>query len=325
MKQFIKSYIKSMRLYYVFVTGIPGWLGLSFYEHIARNFATGEVVPAGRKKFVILFLLFISWGVNQIINDYLGLEEDKINAPERPMVTGELPADKSLAVSFSLIVLSGLIIWFYLEPLALLPFILGIGLNVVYEFAKGYGIWGNITFGLMITMCPIFGFLAAGPIGPPYFTSSRVSVLLLVWVINGLMTFYTYFKDYKGDKRAGKETIVVKYGLRKSRVIGVIASLVPTILFVIIYSNDLIMARVNHIFLILGVLTFFLQVWTGVLYYLNPVGERTYFSLVTNFRACVCAQITLIALFDQQFAMILYLVTYVFIGFLFDLYQNSKA
>ena len=91
-----------------------------------------------------------------------------------------------------------LITYNFLEPIALIPAILGIVLNIIYEYAKGHGIFGNIVFGLMISMCTAFGFLASGPTEFPYFTSSRVSVLILVAVMNGLMTFYTYFKISKG-------------------------------------------------------------------------------------------------------------------------------
>ncbi len=35
MKQFLIAYVKSMRLYYAFVTGIVGWLGVSYYQYIA--------------------------------------------------------------------------------------------------------------------------------------------------------------------------------------------------------------------------------------------------------------------------------------------------
>lgn len=326
MVKFIRAYVKSMRLYYSFVTGIAGWLGMSFYDYIARSsYQITEIPPSTSKKGVILILLFLSWGINQIFNDFLGLKEDRINAPMRPMVTGELNAQKAVLSSLFLLSISIAVVWFYLEPIALIPLLLGVILNIVYEYAKGHGIMGNIVFGLMITMCTAFGFLAAGPTATPYFTHSRVSVLVLVWVINGLMTFYTYFKDYKGDRHAGKETIVVKYGLRSSRVIAVLSSFLPSILFLIIYNNGLIEARVNETFVILGLLTVFLQVWTGVLYYKNPVGKETYYSLATNFRACACGQAALVALFNAELAMLLFIISYVFVGFLFDLHTNTKS
>lgn len=172
-----------------------------------------EILPPPEKKIIILLLLFLSWGINQIINDYLGLKEDRINAPHRPMVTGELNPMGALLLSVFLIVLSGIITWCYLEPIALLFLIAGTLLNIIYEYAKAHGILGNIVFGLMITMAPLFGGYAMGPTAHSVLAPYRISVLLLVWLINGLMTFYTYFKDYTGDKEAGKQTIVVKYGI----------------------------------------------------------------------------------------------------------------
>ncbi len=326
MVHFIRAYIKSMRLYYAFITGIAGWLGMAFYEHIATSqYQTVEIAPPTEKKFVILALLFLSWGINQIINDYLGLREDRINAPNRPMVTGELNPRKAIIVSIILLLTSAVITCFYLEPLALIPLILGVILNVIYEYAKGYNILGNIVFGVMISMCTAYGFLAAGPTTHPYFTKSRVSALILVAVMNGLMTFYTYFKDYEGDKAAGKKTVVVQYGIGKSRIIAIVSAFLPTILFIAIYSNDFIISRINNTFLILGFLTLFLQVWTGYLYYKNPEGEKTYYSLAANFRACVCGQATLIALFNTELAMVLFLVSYIFVGFLFDFHSNARA
>ena len=72
-------------------------------------------------------------------------------------------------------------------------------------------------------------------------------------------------------------------------------------------------------------MTIFLQFWTAALYYLHPLGKRTYFSLVTNIRACVAGQITLIAIFNGTLALYLFAASYVFIGFLFDLYKDARS
>jgi len=322
---FTKAYVKSMRLYYAFVTGIGGWLGVSFYAHIATEFRTVEVLPTTFQKVLILFLLFLSWGVNQIVNDYLGLAEDRINAPNRPMVTGDLHPEGALAVTGCLLIITGFCISYYLQPIALIPFLTGIALNVLYEYAKAWGVIGNIVFGLMITMTSIFGFLASGPAQAPYFTSSRTAVLVLLWVIHGVMTFYTYFKDHDGDKAVGKRTLVVKYGIEKSRKLAIALAFLPTIAFISIYAGGYIEAPLNSTFIFLAILSFFLQIWTGVLYYRNPIGTTTYFSLAINFRAGVCAQATFIAFFNQILALQLFLVSYIFIGFIFGLYKDSQA
>ena len=288
-------------------------------------YKTIEVATPDEKKIVILIILFLAWGINQIINDYLGLKEDRINAPHRPMISGELHPQKALAVTISLLVMTFLITWFYLEPVALIPLVLGVILNVLYEYAKGYGVLGNVVFGLMISMCGLFGFFASGPM-ELYLTKSRISALLFIAILNGLMTYYTYFKDFTGDMMAGKKTLIVKYGLEKNRRISIMASFLPSILFIIGYFGfRSFEIDLNKTFIILGLLTIFLQIWTGYLYYKNPKGEMTYYSLVTNFRACTCGQATIIALFNPVLGMMLFLVSYVFVGFLFNMHTNIKA
>lgn len=327
MLKFLKAYIKSMRLYYSFITGIAGWIGVAYYEHIAKSLTerTIEIIPAYEKKFVILIILFLSWGINQIINDYLGLKEDKINAPQRPMVTGELNPNKALILSIILIIVSSCITWFYLEPIAIVFLIAGVVLNIVYEYAKGYGLLGNIVFGLMITMATLYGGYAAGPTQASFLVSHRLSGLILVWVINALMTFYTYFKDYKGDKFAGKNTVVVQYGLRISKILAILSAFLPTIVFFILKGTNMLWIEINNTFIILGILTVFLQIWTGVLYYLSPIGTKTYTSLRTNFQACACGEATIIAFFNPDLAMWLFMMSYIFVGFLFELHINQKS
>jgi geranylgeranylglycerol-phosphate geranylgeranyltransferase len=322
-----------MRLYYSFITGICGWIGVAFYQYVAHTFGvigtstihrTREVPTPPEKMLVILAILFLSWGVNQIVNDYLGLKEDRINAPSRPMVTGELPVLPALFLSLLLFIGTFLVTALYLEPAALWPLAAGTLLNVVYEYAKGHGILGNLVFGVMISMCAVFGYMAAGP-AQTYFTRSRVSVLVLIVCLNALMTYYTYFKDYAGDRATGKRTLVVRQGLRISRWVAIISAFLPSILFVLLYFGlQAIEIKLNRVFVILSILTVFLQIWTGVAFFISPVGKRTYTSLEINFRAAACGQATLIALFNPELGMTLFLCAYIFVGFLFHLQRNDQ-
>jgi geranylgeranylglycerol-phosphate geranylgeranyltransferase len=332
--RFLVAYVKSMRLYYCFITGIAGWIGVAYYQYVAQSSGpigtstltkTVETPTPPAKLVVILLILFLSWGINQIINDYLGRETDKINAPDRPMVSGELDARQALGMSIALIVVSFGVTAVYLEPIALVPLAAGVVLNVVYEQAKGHGILGNVVFGVMISMCGLFGLCASGPMGV-YFTKSRLSVLALMVAMNGVMTFYTYFKDVEGDRATGKRTLIVKYGVRTSRWLGMLYAFLPSALFVGLYFGlHAVEIDLNRTFVILGVLTVFLEVWTGVLYFKHPAGEAAYRSLEVNFRAAACGQATLIALFDPLLGALLFLFAYVFIGFLFGMHTNAKA
>ncbi len=319
--EFSFAYVKSMRLYYAFITGIAGWIGLSYYYFCER----GQFNYA--RCVFILVLLFLSWGINQIVNDYFGLPEDRINAPNRPMVTGELDPNISMLVTIFFLILVAVFSWF-LNPWCVLPLFLGVGLNILYEYAKAWSLIGNIIFGLSIAMCTAYGFLAAGPLSYPVFTSNRICVFILVAVLNGLMTYYTYFKDYSGDKSAGKKTFIVKYGLNIARYVGVLGAFLPSLLFLAFMYLEWLPAKdilFMRDFVFCGIMTIFMQFWTAILFFRHPFGERTYFSLVINIRACVAGQITLIAIFNGTLALYLLCVSYVFIGFLFDLYKDAKS
>jgi len=333
--KFFKAYIKSMRLYYSFITGIAGLVGLSYYQFVAQSpdaialssiRRTVELETSPARSLVILCILFLAWGINQIVNDFLGLKEDRINAPDRPMVTGELHPVAALTVSAVLMAVALLTTWFLLERSAVAPLVIGVLLNFVYEYAKGYGIWANIVFGIMISNCAAYGFMAAGPSETSIWTSARASMILYIALVNGLMTFYTYFKDYEGDKASGKKTIIVRYGLERSKHLSILASFLPTLVFVVLYFGfRLWPIPLNGIFLLLGGLTVCLQLWTGYLFYKDPKGEMTYYSLSMNFRSCACCETAIMALFNPVLGIVFFFATYMFIGFLFNFYMNKSA
>lgn len=319
--QFLIAYIKSMRLYYAFVTGMAGWVGVSFYQYKSPEQFSGI------QTILVLILLFLSWGVNQIINDYLGMKEDRINAPNRPMVSGELNPRLAMLLTIVLLVFMMVITWF-LNPWALIPAIAGILLNVLYEYAKAFSLLANIVFGAMISMCTVYGFLASGPLLDPVFTTNRITAIVLVAILNGLMTYYTYFKDYRGDKLAGKQTFIVKYGINIGRHVGIVGAFVSAIalmFFILIDWLPLSTVIYMEAFIFCCLVTFFLQCWTAYLFFSNPSGEKTYFSLATNIRACVAGQIALIAIFNGMLALYLLVVSYILIGFFFDQYKDAKA
>lgn len=332
---FIKAYIKSMRLYYSFITGITGLVGLAYYQFVAHSpgfIAMSQVRrtverPTPPMEVLLIFvILFFSWGINQIVNDYLGLKEDRINAPDRPMVTGALHPQLALLVSGVLMLAAFFVTWFALQREAVIPLIIGVCLNVVYEYAKGHGVWGNIVFGVMISTCGMYGFMAAGPSEASIITTSRITMLGFIAVINGLMTFYTYFKDYSGDKASGKNTIIVRYGIERSKRLSIIVSFMPGVLFVVMYSiADVWPIPLNGVFVLLAAISVVLQVFTGYLFYRNPEGEMAYYSLSFNFRSCACSEAALIALFNPALGIMLFILTYLFIGFLFNFHVNARG
>lgn len=325
MIKFIFAFFKSMRLYLSFVTGLTGWVGVAYYEYIAGNpsLRTIETQPNILKKVIILAFVFLVWGMGQIINDYMGVEEDRVNAPKRPMVTGELNSKIALIISSLFMLAAILVTWLYLEPFALIFVFIGFILNGLYEFAKAHGIWGNIVYGLSETMCAPFAFCAMGPTKTAFFTATHIIILVLIVLLHFNMCYFSYFKDYIGDKAAGKNTIIVKYGPRKASVLGVIFSLLPTVFFTIFYCTGLIALEINTTFIALGLLVTFLQIYTGIMFIAHPDDEMSFESMKIATRAVTCGLAAIIALVEPSLALWLFLITYIFVGFLFERLESK--
>jgi len=319
-KKFIYFYTKSMRLYYCFITGISGWVGVAFYD-----FCTGQSFSF--KSAFIIMLLFLSWGTNQVINDFLGLPEDRINAPNRPMVTGELNIKWSLIVS-SVSIFAMLVLSWFLNPWAIIPIIIGVGLNVLYEYAKAWSLLGNLVYGISISMCTVYGFLASGPLPEGVFTYNRIAVLVLIVIANALMAYFSYFKDYDGDKAAGKKTFHVRHGLKLASQVGIVGILLPVVVFLLfLYKGWLPWNEVlyHETFIFCATIAMLLEAWTAIRFFYYPRGVQDYLSLITNAQACVAIHVTIIAIFNGTLALYLMVASYIFIDFLFGLYKDAKS
>jgi geranylgeranylglycerol-phosphate geranylgeranyltransferase len=319
-KKFIYFYTKSMRLYYCFITGISGWVGVAFYD-----FCTGQSFSF--KSAFIIILLFLSWGTNQVINDFLGLAEDRVNAPNRPMVTGELNIKWSLIVS-SVSIFAMLVLSWFLNPWSIIPIILGVGLNVLYEYAKAWSLLGNLVYGISISMCTVYGFLASGPLPEGIFTCNRISALVIIVIANGLMAYFSYFKDYEGDKAAGKKTFHVRHGLKLASYVGILGISLPALIFLLcLYKEWLPWNEVlyHETFIFCAAVAILLEIWTAMRFFYYPYGVQHYLSLITNAQACVAIHVTIIAIFNGTLALYLMVASYIFIDFLFGLYKDAKS
>ena len=319
-KKFISFYIKSMRLYYCFITGVSGWVGVAFYD-----FCTGQNFSF--KSAFIIMLLFLSWGTNQVINDFLGLPEDRVNAPNRPMVTGELNIKWSLIVSSVSILLMIVLSWF-LNPWSIIPIILGVGLNVLYEYAKAWSLLGNLVYGISISMCTVYGFLASGPLPEDVITCNRISALVIIIIANALMAYFSYFKDYDGDKAAGKKTFHVRHGLKLASYVGILGISLPVLIFLLCLYKEWIPwdeVLYHETFIFCAAIAMLLEIWTAMRFFYYPRGVQHYLSLITNAQACVAIHITIIAIFNGTLALYLMVASYIFIDFLFGLYKDAKS
>ena len=153
-------------------------------------------------------ILFFGWGLNQIINDYLGQQADKINAPQRPLAAGKLDPKPALSLTFGLFLL-GLFISLKLSFNAGLAYLLIFLLNLSYERLKRLFL-GNAGYGLMLSLCVYYGAVwNIGSFGFNWLNHKILTVAALVWAINYVFAFFSDFKDAQGDKLSGVRNAAV--------------------------------------------------------------------------------------------------------------------
>ena len=309
------AYLKSMRPYLFFVSGMAGCLGLVF---------SGRPVSFGRAA-AVLSVVFLGWGVNQVINDLLGLPEDKINAPHRPLVTGALPRRPAILLSMFLFILGG-IVTFYLNPSALVLYLFVFILNIAYEFSKKIPWLGNIVFSLLLAPCLYYGAMCVNKEGLGIFADKKLFLLATaIIMINIMAAFFTYYKDYRGDKAAGKKTVIVQLGPGKAKYLNHLVSAFPFSVLLFLFYSPVWKDDINPYFLILMLLTFIILQYTAFLFFKRPAGKDAYYSLKWNFRGVVLFKTSFIALVNPLMAGVLYLVNFILVGFLFDLHQDYLA
>ncbi|MBQ6109394.1 MAG: UbiA family prenyltransferase [Thermoguttaceae bacterium] len=223
---FLYYYIRSMRLYYAFVTGSTVLAGLVLgagENGVTWNWQTLLALVAG----------YLIWGVNQIFNDWSGLAEDRINAPHRPMVCGKLPIVPALVLSLVLELLFGAI-FCWINPWLLAPLLVGVVLNLVYSWLKGWPIVGCLVYGAAISCCFLFGIILACPQGI-VFPHGTWNWFLVFVLIHALMCHFSYFKDVVGDGEAGKRTLQVVLGVKRAFWLVEI----PTVFLLLLYWSQI--------------------------------------------------------------------------------------
>ena len=209
MLKFIYNYLRSMRLYYGFVTATTVLAGL-YYWHWFGFRADAIWRPTGwtLRDTALLAMGFFAWGFNQIFSDWCDRKEDAINAPHRPMVTGALkplPAFAVSAAGLAAIAVAG----FLMSPWTLVFLALGGALNIAYSLLKRVPVLNCLVYACAISCCALFSIAGVGNRCPTPGEFGFVAVWILP--VHFLMCHNSYYKDVKGDRAAGVRTLQTSY------------------------------------------------------------------------------------------------------------------
>jgi 4-hydroxybenzoate polyprenyltransferase len=186
---------------------------------------------------------------NNTLNQLTDLEVDRINKPERPLVTGEARAGEAWALTWVLYVLALVPTWFIVVPpwtgaaahQCFWLFLAGFVFTLVYslpEFGrtKAKGLLANLTIAIPRgCLLKVAGW-----------TLVASAASLEPWVIGGLFGLFIFgasstkdFSDAEGDRAGGCRTLPVVYGNRKAVAVISPFFVLPWLLLVpLAYAKD---------------------------------------------------------------------------------------
>ncbi|OQA84155.1 MAG: prenyltransferase [Lentisphaerae bacterium ADurb.Bin242] len=307
--KFLYYYIRSMRLYYGFVTGAATLAGVFPAVYSRGNGWTWRVFP-------VIAVGFLAWGINQIINDYSDREEDRINAPHRPMVSGKLAPHPAWLLS-CLLMFCFAVISCFLTVWTLLPIGLGFLFNLLYAHTKGIPLLGNVVYGVSLSMCTLYGYLgASGGVRDFRNITSILTLCGFLALSHFLMCLYSTLKDVEGDRAAGKKTLSVMIGNRKTqRIAGIFAALLLGLYFIPAF---MIWGDPGY-FIIAWGWCVILAAWNALMFASGEIHRST----KSNCQSCAAQQLLVLSLYSSA-GLVVMLFSWLAVELLFRWYPDEK-
>ncbi|MCK5334446.1 MAG: UbiA family prenyltransferase [Candidatus Aenigmarchaeota archaeon] len=196
----------------------------------------GAVVSgAGMDSFVLIVYLalsvFLISGAGIILNDYYDYENDKINAPNRPLPSGQI-SKRSALIYAAVLFAAGIALAGFVNI-----YVLGLAvLNTVLEFLyawklKPIALLGNTVDSWFAASSFLYGALITLDFE-------------IVWLLIAMSFFanlgreiYGDIEDVAGDKKAGAKTLPILIGGRKATLAAQAAIIIAIILSVLPYTQ----------------------------------------------------------------------------------------
>lgn len=182
---------------------------------LGQLLASRTMPPAGDAALGFLSIFFLS-ATALILNDYFDYEVDRINAPGRPLPSGQVTRPEALALSFAVaalgLVCAGLI--------GTTPLLVATGvwlIGVAYNWRlKRTGLLGNLLVAISVGLTFLYGGIIAGhPMDP------------IVWWFGLLALLFDLAEeiladalDVEGDRRIGSRSLAVEIGPRNALRVG---------------------------------------------------------------------------------------------------------
>ena len=146
-------------------------------------------------------------------NDYLDIEIDRINQPNRPLPSGQVSPRAAIWYSFGLAALSLLVAAFINLPSFLIVLSANLLLYIYSLKLKSTVLLGNIIVAFTSAMSAVFGGVAAG--------NARPTIWLFLIIFVGILgrEVLKTLADYEGDLSESVRTISTVWGRKAARIV----------------------------------------------------------------------------------------------------------
>ncbi|MCD6215666.1 MAG: UbiA family prenyltransferase [Candidatus Aenigmarchaeota archaeon] len=175
--------------------------------------------------------VFILSSAGLVINDYYDVEMDKINAPQRPIPSGKISKRSALIYSIILFVI-GISFAGLINTQCFILAIVNSLLEIIYSWkAKKMFFIGNVVDSWFVLSSFLFGSMIVTGIMSTGLVV--IVVCLLAFLSNMGREIFGDIEDIVGDKAVGANTLPVKLGVNKAKLIAylfIIASVILSFL-----------------------------------------------------------------------------------------------
>ncbi|MCY3411357.1 MAG: geranylgeranylglycerol-phosphate geranylgeranyltransferase [Candidatus Heimdallarchaeota archaeon] len=169
---------------------------------------------------VIVAVTYI--GIAMVHNDIIDLEIDKINAPERPIPSGNITIKQAKIYTVILFIIgTSAGVFMQIESIVLMA--LSLVLSLMYNaYLKKTGFLGNITVGITATSAFLYGdavgtgFLNFWPVDN---WNPSIYLFLISALLNTAREVSKGIMDTEGDEKHGVRTIAVLFGKKAAAVV----------------------------------------------------------------------------------------------------------
>jgi len=195
---------------------------------IAALAGAAGVDPAARSSWrlaVAAAICGLGWGVGQLVNDLMDRDSDAVNAPDRAIVAGRLPAGPTLGAA-ALLGLLLAVATVVIQPRAWILVVASALLLVFYNAAKRWPLLGNLAHGALVGVAAAIGASSVFDPSRAFDSASFFSELASQWrtllMTAAIAVWYlqcNYEKDRPGDRAAGYTTLATVLSVRTSAIL----------------------------------------------------------------------------------------------------------